>query len=353
MWSTATSSPILDSTAYPHVLDVIIEQTGAVSTLIAFRSVSHRCKKLADAKLFRHVTLRRESHQPRSRGLAAWLLWRTDPPARKRRSILVPSTMSGIDPDRALPPMLDKVDVLDLVGAEAAEHKSYEFVARRRELRAGERSRRTELDGCFAAFAPRVLRRFGRSPQEDWGRVLDTTVDFVAPPGGKDYRNFRSVKVPLVTPRYVLHLDLPSDGVLDDFFAFHYAWERYDVNVKRDVRDVSLVLSPHCAPDRAVVEGAIVRVATQFMGGMMDGRTSLTVVGLDGWLPGVSPAEFVLAVEDAAVAACLADWRRPRPFDPDVMLVRRAYEGIRFITLHEWWDELGDMKDLVGVSSTC
>ncbi|WOO81766.1 uncharacterized protein LOC62_04G005288 [Vanrija pseudolonga] len=52
-------------------------------------------------------------------------------------------------------------------------------------------------------------------------------------------------------------------------------------------------------------------------------------------------------VEDAAVAACIADWRRPRPFELDPAVVLRAYDKIRFITLHEWWDELGDMKDLV------
>ncbi|WOO81758.1 uncharacterized protein LOC62_04G005279 [Vanrija pseudolonga] len=199
MRSTA-QQPILDSTAYPHLLDLIIDHSGAVSTLLAFRSVSRRCRKLADAKLFHHATLRREWYQPRRKGLVSWI-WGTEPPPRKRRSVLVPAVASHIEADRPLPLLLDKIAVLDLVGAEVGEHKSYEFIARKRELRPGERSRRTELEGAYASYAPRVLRRFGRSPQEDWGRVLDVTADFVAPPGGKDYRNFRSVKVPLVSPR--------------------------------------------------------------------------------------------------------------------------------------------------------
>lgn len=337
--SCTFDNALMDSTAYPHILERIIQQCCAVSTLLALRATSRRCRDVADGTLFYHAVLRREWHQPKPKGRLKKLLRRITAPelTAKRRFVMVLPASSHIVQDVPLLPFLPrKAEILDLAGARPGEPSTYDSIDRGRAAWSPqERERSTLSFGSYLNYAPLVLRRFGRSAQEDWGAVRDTTVDFIALPPAYESEADREyslrIEVPLLTPRYVLYLrwgegwdTMPRGGPL--YFTGHWFGRQ------PEVRDVVLVLSlsRHCRPVRLErVVDIILHVEREFRS-----SASLTVVGLEGWLPGLTGAELKAGFIGQAV---------------DPTLVPTVYDGIVFTTLEEWWESLGHMKDLVGV----
>ncbi|WOO81754.1 uncharacterized protein LOC62_04G005275 [Vanrija pseudolonga] len=343
----------MDSTAYPHILERIIQQCPAVSTLLALRATSRRCRDVADATLFHHAVLRREWHQPKPKGKLRKLLRRITAPelTAMRRFVMVLPAGSSIAQDVPMLPFLPrKAEILDLEGARPGKRATHNFLDNGGPAWMSQEQELSTIPfGAYLHYATLVLRRIGRSAQEDWGHVRDTTVDFLALPSDPERDPWRCLRIrlPLVTRRYVLHLHWPDGCDAPAHDLFYFTGRRF--RQWPAVREAVLVLSPHCSPPRRerVLE-AIERIANQFGSSMCEAVTSLTVVGLEVWLPGVTFAEFKPGLTDYLVDNM--DRRFPYTGSvADPTQLRTACEGIVFNTLEEWWDSLGDMKDLVGV----
>ncbi|WOO81756.1 uncharacterized protein LOC62_04G005277 [Vanrija pseudolonga] len=243
-----------------------------------------------------------------------------------------------------MPRLPRKVKILDLEpceGQEADDFSAYDYIYRGDFPRKQKHTRWTARDGIYSDYAPLILRRHGLAVREDWGRVLDTTVDFLrldTYPGVAD-----DVTVPLATPRYVLHLHWPPPSLFNDHFSFSFIGSQVCGRTP-DVRDVKLVFSPNCTPPLPEdVLGIIISATTVFRSAMVKGSTAFTVVGLERWIPGVDAAEFKRSLRARGVGK-YGYYGSPSDEDSG-----RAYDSIQYLTLEEWWDSLGDMIKVVGL----
>lgn len=343
------SLPMLDSTAYPHILEQIISECHSVNTLLALRATSRQCQDLADARLFHHAVLQREWYtytaKPKSR--LDKLRQRISGPVQResqRFYLSLPDSSTIAEQRRRLPLLAHKVGILDLYAErviDVARDPSYEFIDRIKYPGKCEDLRRVGR-GVFSDYAPRVLRRFGFATKEFWGQVLDTTVDFLRP-DATSWLN--DVSVPMVTPRYVLHLHWPEEYLQDPpETPFSFLATMAGSPLVPEVRAVIFVLSPHCTPPPPKdILRIIQRATVVFMWGMTNGNTSFTVVGLERWLPGVEANEFKRSSRAAAVLQYTFN------FDIPEEDTGRAFDNIHYLTLEEWWESLGDMKEVIGV----
>lgn len=364
----------MDSTAYPHIIERIIRQCCSVAALLAFRATSRRCQAVADDTLFYHVVIKGEWIHPDQapKGRTKKLLQRITGRLTARvypeyRYFLELPASSPIELDvPRLPFLLRNVNVLDLDTSAEGE---------------GPLARKMEELGLRAfthrlaegeVFAPGILRRHGWWAECGWAKVRDTTVDFVV--GGSAAQGWwsydRGALVPRSTPKYVIHLGWPAgwdpvDVDPESSMGSHIAHdENYGLGVyilsrlsaaeeRPTLREATVVFSPHHAPPSCTTVKKVVIMATRaFMPSVVLDSVSFTVVGLEAWLPGIDFTEFQESLRSSAITACLArseggaDEAPPPP--PDLDTIAQAYDGIRFTTLEAWWEELGDMKDLVG-----
>ncbi|WOO81755.1 uncharacterized protein LOC62_04G005276 [Vanrija pseudolonga] len=322
----------MDSTAYPNILERVIQHCYSVATLLAFRAASKHCRAIADDTLFYHAVLRREWYQPTPKGRA-----RAAP--RPHLALLL-----TIQQDRPLPLLPAKCTVLDLKPTLGGEPPSYDRIYRTRktfEIRERMYPTSNNFDhGAIAGCAPAVLRRFGDAVQVKWEAVQPTAVDFVC--AGKPYVS-QLIVVPPRARRYILHLDWTT-------FEPPRGWLSLGGHSKAGIPDAVLVLTPRTAAiARDTVAEIIKFVAKEFLPSMMLGRTVFTVVGLGNWLPGVDTCAFKERLTDIAVSSHFAYLTPNGGLNMDVDTVEKGYDSIRFITLEEWQASLGRMNELVGM----
>lgn len=357
----------MDSTAYPHILEHIIEQCGSAATLLAFRATSRRCHAIADRRLFRHAVFVDQPYQLPRNALERLveLLHRFKYGTRTATpcfALVLPSS-SPIEQDVPRLPLLlmRKVEILDF---DSSVHPTPDLHHTLASL--GMRPFSYQPAWTGAEYALPIMRRFGLSAGFAFARVLDTTVDFVSP-GRRtpehacevEYR--RAALLPCCTPRYIIHLHWP-DGWNPNEVDLTTAHGQYNAtsglglhiwsqgSQRPDIREATLVFSPHCAPpSRTIIDRVVIMAAGAMVKTIVLDSASFTVVGLDGWLRGVEADEFRDSLRDAAIASWLSRWDSDGTPVPDRLAVAKAYDGIRFTTLEDWWDELGDMKDVFGV----
>ncbi|WOO81753.1 uncharacterized protein LOC62_04G005274 [Vanrija pseudolonga] len=336
----------MDSTAYPHILERVIRHCCSASTLLAFRPTSRRCQAVADDTLFHHVVLHTQCYRPAQKGRVRKLLKRiTNRRLRlEPRLIFVLPASSPIDFDVPHLPFLPrKVHTLD-VGTMA--ELGLDFFD-------------TSLP-WDELHAPHLLRRYGPTTSYSWAAVRDATVDFVIakPPRYVGCSSGQEVVVPCSTPKYVLHLCWPGgwdpamidpDTDLERLISVHGVYLACRTQ-RPNVREATVVFSPDFAsPSRATI-GKVVMMATRvFIQSMVFDSATLPVVGLEVCLPDVDADEFRQTVRDAAIDLCVRWWEEAEGPRLDRDAVAREYDGIRFMTLEEWWEGLGSMKDVVGV----
>lgn len=341
----------MDSTAYPHILERIVQQCCSVATLLALRATSRMCQAVADDILFSHVVLHVQCYRLAPTGPVRKVLKRLRKPRFRfePRLILGLPASSSLDLDvQQLPFVPRKVHTLD-VGV------------------LGELG----LDLFYDSFpwdevhAPPVLRRYGRTTSYLWAGVRDTIVDFVVakpPCYAGSCTSGQEVCVPSSTPKYVLHLCWPAgwdpvtvdpDSELEQRFHVHGIHISRG-GLLRKVRDATLVFSPHM-PSRSTIGRVITMFAEVFLHSLVfDASPSLTVVGLEV-CPDLDVDEFKQSLRGPAIASSVRWWEaweeaEPEGWPPpDRDAMARAYDGIQFRALEEWLESLGSMRDVVGV----
>lgn len=385
----------IDSTAYPHIVERIlvdvIVNASSVSALLSWRKTNRHCRDLADARLFHHAVVRRT---PLNEIWAAaysckwFIVGRDDRPvgflgppvivihkpqfiyhrlvewvhAGKTSIEFAPARLSGISADAPLPMLPWKVAILDIEGSGRAIETSFqhatapsdEFMAKPFHLLVEPKRYPPLMPKVYPPpmtprTTPLILRRFGSAPQEPWeGDNVGTVVDFYC--AGR----WRERSYLPKTKNYVRHLEWL------DHPRYNLSKRFYIDNHGGPVEQGTLVLAAHCTPPRIDVGvEEVVNFSRHFAEGLLKGQTVFTVVGLESWLPGID--QDLLRREMIRVAHLSNDrvaywggWdatiqSRFRFGSHTMEELEAAYAGVRFLTLEEWWDELGDMKDLVGV----
>ncbi|WOO81748.1 uncharacterized protein LOC62_04G005269 [Vanrija pseudolonga] len=394
----------IDSTAYPHIVERIlvdvIANASSVSDLVSWRTTNRHCRDLADARLFHHAVVRRTPLTTPAQHLYAWsselwsaLSWITRPlaPAPHRDDKLMgflgprileteehkypkyqewrhvgktliafePAPLSGIKADAPMPMLPWKLDMLDIEGSGRHVEKAFalatapsdEFLAQKQH-RIGAIPDHCEFvtpPPMAPRTSPLLLRRFGSATQEMWeGDKIDTVVDFYT--AGRWRRDSYVPK----TSNYVRHLEWYDH-------PFYNASNQFYIRSGGGPVDRgTLVLAPHCAPPRAdIVLQDVVNFSKHFAEGLLMGQTLFTVVGLENWLPNADHEDIRTNMIHGArsEAGRVRYWggetddinslRRKGSHTLDEM--RAVYAGVRFLTVEEWWGELGEMKDVLGV----
>lgn len=329
----------MDSTAYPHILERIIQQCCSVDTLLAFRATSRHCRATADDTLFYHAVLRREYKGGRVRKL----LRRITAPERsaKLRLVLALPASSPIQQDRRLPLLPAKVTVLDLEPTPGGEPPVYQRVYRTRMIWTMEEIPYQIYNSfdydAVADCKPAVLRRFGDMVQVKYGPAQGTTVDFVRACNPSHPYHNQLIVVPVPARRYVLHLDWTTCEPPGRWFSL-------GGHSKSGIPEAVLVLTPRTAAmSLDTVAGIINLVAKEFMPSMKLGLTAFTVVGVE------DGQECMDSLRGQVVQSYLKYRIEYGAPEVDEDAVARAYDGIRFISLEEWRASLGHLQDVVGM----
>lgn len=330
--------PLLDSTAYPHVVERIIAHAPSVSALVAWRQTCRRYHALADRYLFAHAVLERQQLFPRTvkeklltklgkRPVVKldkrWDKYRT--PHSGGGFVLLLPPDSRIELDRPLPFYPWKARILDIEAD--GEYASWDFVRR------GDWDNVTLTEGKAPSYYPYVLRRLGSCASDGWGSVRDTAVDWVT---AGQVQGESTIYLPSSTPRYILHLASPPDGgTTSRRITIWPPTQRID--------EVSIVLAG------PVGAGTVAQV----VGGMMlmlvpryRHVTTLTIVALEGDTEAFRAALMteVLALGGYS-GPSLGTYADP---PPDEASVRHAIGAIGFVPRVEWVKSLGDRAELLG-----
>ncbi|WOO81752.1 uncharacterized protein LOC62_04G005273 [Vanrija pseudolonga] len=333
---------------------------------VAIRSRLFASSTVADRRLFRHVVFVAQPYQPPRTALKRLFerlrRLKYDTNSSTQSFALVLPTSSPIEQDvRRLPLLLlHKVRILDFdSGVHSGEDLHYTL------FRLGMRPLTHQPAWTGAEYAPPILRRFGQPAGYAFSQVRDTTVDFVSPgqptpdcANEHDYR--RGVLLPVSTPKYIIHLHWPdgwSPGEVDlttpsgQYSATsHLGLNIWAQSSCPDIQEATLVFSPHCAaPSRHTIDRIIIMTAGAMIKAIVLDSASFTVVGLERWLPDFEVDEFRDGLKDTAIASWLSRWDSDGTPLPQHPTVRKACDGIRFMTLEAWWDSLADMKEVVGV----
>ncbi|WOO81749.1 uncharacterized protein LOC62_04G005270 [Vanrija pseudolonga] len=365
----------IDITAYPHLIDCIIGNICSVKALLAWRSTSRQCRDLADARLFHHAVVRRTVLAPPKRSITSLAKRLVSRQQRKSdspvgflgRGVIDTSegnaggydptderyvfgqvaiefttpARSGIKADVPLPHLPWKVGILDIEGAGRVVDTVFASVsAPRTEFI---KSNWYQLKDTKARpidhplpTAPRstplILRRFGIAPIELWTGDVGTTVDFFTV--GQWHQ---AVNVPATTS-YVRHIEWRAAPPRD----LPYETLKYKVD------SATLVLAPHskCPPS-----DLLVKELSNFVGDFIASASTVTFVGIENWLPG---ADYEQLKEEVMARI----WER------DGVVAYRGYtdgrvsstpeelaDKVRMVSVEEWWAELGELKEVVGVWS--
>ncbi|WOO81751.1 uncharacterized protein LOC62_04G005272 [Vanrija pseudolonga] len=356
----------MDSTAFPHILEKIIEEFYLASTLLALRATSRHCQALVDDRLFEHAVMRTEKYRPRppkSKGLRGLLAVKLRKRARYTLSLPPSSPIRQDVPQLPLVPQL--VQVLDLDGpflieGQTAYHVCEGYTSYMRgevlpTLGWESASRLRKLHPLF----PLILRRMGPFVAEEFRSVHCSAVDYVAL-GNADV----NIRLPTSVDEYILHLQWAASGPdapSEIFFIPETDWYFGD-SYPHNIHAAWLVFSiaANCAPPtRAKVQAMFVRFAAKFMTipvpfkdhGEEDDMVPLGVVGLESLLPGVDPLEFHNAAKLPAIAESVigqdVQWSRDNLASMD-----QAYDNISFMSLQDWLEAQGHRKEIVGVWPT-
>ncbi|KAL1412287.1 hypothetical protein Q8F55_000031 [Vanrija albida] len=333
-------SILLDSTAFPHVVERIIANTSSVSTLLAWRLTCKRYHAIADAHLFRHAVVRRNPLEkptlykrlverrrdiPILGFLGPQVLHKHDGMARKDRrrypnmfdemehigktSIeFTVAPVSGLEADAGLPQLPWKVAVLDIVGRGRLMPMDFALASSPRANRIGEdfyrlKDRYARKLAHPVPTAPRtsplILRRFDTAPLEIWHGYVDTTVDFYTI--GR-WRHGSRMPPSRTYVRHAEWLAEPWWYERPDEFSMSISGSLY--TYPEPVDNAILVLAQHCAPPAPhLVMKELTGFAQIWAQDLLSGASVMTFVGLEHWLPGVDHDQIkedaLLRVRDA------------------------------------------------------
>lgn len=350
----------MDSTAFPHILEKIIEECYLASTLLALRATSKHCQALVDDRLFDHAVMRTEKYRPsasKSKGLRGLLAVKIR--KRVRFTLSLPPSSPIRQDVPQLPLVPQRVQVLDLDGPFLIKgNTAYDFM--QGAYMGGEvvptlgRESASRLRERHPLF-PLILRRMGPFVAEEFRSVHCSAVDYVAL-GNADV----NIRLPTSADEYILHLQWAASGPdapSEIFFIPETDWYFGD-SYPHNIHAAWLVFSlgANCAPPtRAKVQGLFVRFAAKFMTIPVpfndhghDVMVPLGVVGLESLLPGVDPLEFHNAAKLPAIAESVigqdVQWSRD-----NLGRMELAYDNISFMSLPDWLEVQGHRKEIVGV----
>lgn len=365
----------IDISAYPHLVEFIIGNTDSVKALLAWRATSRQARDLADARLFHHTLIRRtllapppkksiasrakrlvSRQQPRETDWNAGFLGSAIMDTTRGNAggyapmderyvpgmvaiAFTTSPRSGIKADAPLPHLPWKVGILDIEGAGRVVDTVFTSMSAPREeliktnwyqLKDGKGRPADHPLPTAPRSTPLILRRFGIAPIEPWSGDVGTTVDFFTVGQWN-----QTVHVPTTT-NYVRHVEwraTPLEDVPDDTFR----WK---------VDSATLVLAPHSSsPPYDMVVNELADFVRQFIAT----ASAVTFVGIENWLPGVDyeqlKEEFMARIWERVGFVIYRGYTDGRVSSTPEELADR----VRMISVEEWWAELGELKEVVGV----
>lgn len=304
--STTTTTVAIDHTAYPYIMDKIITHSG-VNALLALRGTSKAFQARCNRLLFHHVVIDLCDEDKRS----PTPLEHGDPIDERVATAVTSRSRPG---GGTLPPLYGKVRILDHV----TEHRPPQPVARRfTQLHALRRTNR-----AWALPGPSILY-----PSDSVIAYIDMRTDDV-----HRYDSLNVVKIPLKTERAIMHFRYdPADR----------SQTHFPISVNNEfvmVHNFTFVLWPTTtsdAPPKFV--GAAIRSA--LAKDRLHPLLSVTIV---------LPQALGSADMDAWFASIV------RPDDDNYYHLEEAEirPATRFLTIDEWWAELGETKNVEGVWPT-
>lgn len=327
---------LIDSTAYPHLIEKIIANAPSVSALIAWRRTCRRYRTIADERLFAHAILQRRNPPPRSKWGRLQCLVRPKagsnaaPFYNARRNgfeLVVPPT-SRLVADRNLPFYPWKVHTIDV--DHHGEYDQASFV------------QYVDWDNVTMAegapkYHPHVLRRFGSCTADYWDVVHDTTVDYLTigqDQGACDY----TITMPCSTTRYILHLACPP-------------WCQWPMGFiplgELALEEVTIVLASHTPPIGRTAQDPLTLIVGEMVPILLMPTTTLTIVGLEAWTP-VEPETFHPLFVTTAMASSYGPGGRFHGRSARVTL-QDTLDRIVYVSRAEWWTSLGDRAELLGM----
>ncbi|KAL1411925.1 hypothetical protein Q8F55_002912 [Vanrija albida] len=287
----------IDRTAYPSIIDLIIEY-APVGALVALRSTSRAFR----ARLPLHAQL--ELKESQSKHSPFFL---TDP--------------SGAQlPDDAY---LEGVRVVDIITPGTLPF-----------------TKRTECRNRL--YSTPTVRRMNGAYTDFVGQLPEahTLVDFVRVPGhppctpSLDLRDVIRTYVTSGATRYVLHIDLDDTWAADPIPSYREV-EAYNLDWD-SLREVVFVfwLPRGEMMNQWLVYKAAGRAVTRWHDTT---RLSVTIVGLER---AADPPTIDTVYCALTTAICLP---------PYLNYSREIRSALRMLTIEEWWEELGDRKEIEGV----
>ncbi|KAL1412288.1 hypothetical protein Q8F55_000032 [Vanrija albida] len=367
----------MDSTAFPHIFEQIILNCS-VKALVAIRATSKRWQRIVDTLLFHHCVIDRFPLGERSQSRLAirkrLTTWRRDGDKRGvlgRRVIpdaeptskwvavrpedkttpnwtldFVVSPTSGLDSDMTLPLAPWKARIIDLEGR---GRRINDFIdATDPTALEPDRPVPVEITSLqpHREF-PLVLRRFGKTVAQTWPGPVETVVDF-APEGAEGWSMASVPGRSGQSCKYIRHIEWGRVSRPDRL--------QYIDGQGGGVHNATLVLAPHCTPPSPYHAMKLISgFARHFADGIISGTITFTLVGAENWLPDFDAdeirAHMISGTRRADRHLMLAYLRRSNHtlYDLSKTTIVEAYQYVRVITLAEWWDELGELKDVVGV----
>ncbi|WOO81817.1 uncharacterized protein LOC62_04G005335 [Vanrija pseudolonga] len=308
--STTTPAVTIDHTGYPNIIDKIVNHSDA-DALLALRGTSQAFRARCDRLLFHHAVIDLSDEDKRRPP-------RTADDARNYRGTddRVAKSVKSRSCSGVLPPLYRKVRILDHV----TEHHPPLPVARRfTQIHTLRRTNR-----AWALMGPAMFY-----PSDVVVDFIDVATDLV----GYMYRSV--IKIPLKTERRVMH--------------FHYdpavdIERRIGIEVYNEVAgacDFTFVLWAESVPDAppaflSMALRSAVLTAGDRLNDTLHPTLTITVVLQHGLDPADMDRWFQRMMQ-------------PRPYEYHVRDQKALRNAMRFITIDEWWAELGEAKDVEGV----